>query len=40
VKKLFLVHGEYETQKDWAEKLVNAGFLNIEIPSKGDEFIL
>jgi metallo-beta-lactamase family protein len=40
VRKLFLVHGEYDTQKDWAEKLINAGFLNIEIPSRGDEFIL
>lgn len=40
VRKLFLVHGEYETQKSWAEKLVNAGFLNIEIPNKGEEFIL
>lgn len=40
VKKMFLVHGEYDTQKDWADKLVNAGFLNIEIPKKGEEFIL
>lgn len=40
VKKMFLVHGEYETQKDWAEKLVNKGFLNIEIPNKGEEFII
>ncbi len=40
VKKLFLVHGEYDTQKEWAEKLVNKGFLNIEIPNKGEEFTI
>lgn len=38
IRKMFLVHGEYETQKSWAEKLVNAGFLNIEIPEKGESF--
>ena len=40
VRKCFLVHGEYETQKAWAEKLTNVGYLNIEIPTKGEEFIL
>ena len=39
-KKLFLVHGEIETQKDWADKLSQAGFLNIAIPEKGETFIL
>jgi metallo-beta-lactamase family protein len=39
-KKLFLVHGEIETQKDWADKLLQAGFLNIVIPEKGETFIL
>ncbi len=32
VKKLFLVHGEYEVQVDWREKLLKFGFKNIEIP--------
>lgn len=32
VKKLFLVHGEYDVQIEWAEKLKEAGFSNIEIP--------
>jgi len=40
VKKLFLVHGEYNTQLAWAEKLKFAGFNHIEIPIKGEEFIL
>jgi metallo-beta-lactamase family protein len=40
VRKLFLVHGEYETQKEWAEKLIQQGFLNIEIPEKGESFEL
>lgn len=40
VRKMFLVHGEYETQKDWAEKLIQKGFVNIEIPNKGEEFNL
>lgn len=40
VKKVYLVHGEYETQKDWAQKLIDKGFLNIEIPNKGEEFVL
>lgn len=40
VKKVFLVHGEIETQTNWAQKLVAAGFRNIEIPTKGEEFII
>ena len=32
VKKLFLVHGEYETQQMFAEKLKEKGFKDIEIP--------
>lgn len=31
-KKIFLVHGEYDTQKNFKEKLIAAGFKNIEIP--------
>jgi metallo-beta-lactamase family protein len=35
VKQLFLVHGEYDVQVDWREKLVAAGFRHVEIPEKG-----
>ena len=35
VKKVLLVHGEYEAQKAFAEQLRAAGFSNIEIPEKG-----
>lgn len=31
IKKLFLVHGEYDVQRDFAEKLVQKGF-EVEIP--------
>jgi metallo-beta-lactamase family protein len=36
--KLYLVHGEYETQKKYSATLTEAGFKNIEIPAKGQEF--
>jgi metallo-beta-lactamase family protein len=32
VKKIFLVHGEYETQQKFTEHLKEKGFENIEIP--------
>jgi len=32
VKKMFLVHGDVETQTEWRLKLMNQGFKNIEIP--------
>ena len=35
VRKLILVHGEYETQINYQEKLAAEGFLNIVIPEKG-----
>lgn len=37
-KKVFLVHGEIDTQKDWANKLIEKGFINIVIPEKGESF--
>jgi len=40
VQKLFLVHGEYEVQLNYAEELKKAGFTNIAIPSPKQEFIL
>ncbi|HLN19658.1 MAG TPA: MBL fold metallo-hydrolase [Bacteroidales bacterium] len=38
VSKTFIVHGEYETQKKYAERLLNEGFGNVEIPLKGQEY--
>lgn len=38
VRKIFLVHGEYETQLKWEERLNNAGFKHTFIPEKGEEF--
>jgi len=36
VQQVFLVHGEYETQVHYKEKLLDAGFKNISIPEHGD----
>ena len=36
LKKMFLVHGEYDTQQAWREYLLENDFKNIEIPAKGD----
>jgi len=38
VQKLFLVHGEYETQVKYSSRLQEAGFSNIQIPSPKQEF--
>ncbi|MGA1977256.1 MAG: MBL fold metallo-hydrolase [Bacteroidales bacterium] len=38
LEKTFIVHGEYETQKKYVTELQKAGFRNIEIPAKGQEF--
>jgi metallo-beta-lactamase family protein len=32
VENLFLVHGEYEVQEDFKERLIHKGFRNVEIP--------
>ncbi|KAB7731890.1 MBL fold metallo-hydrolase [Rudanella paleaurantiibacter] len=32
VKKVFLVHGDYDEQQIWKEKLQDAGFQHVEIP--------
>lgn len=40
VKKLFLVHGEYEVQSIFKEKLQAAGFKNVEIPERHQEYDL
>ncbi|HVN57491.1 MAG TPA: MBL fold metallo-hydrolase [Bacteroidales bacterium] len=40
VEQTFIVHGEYETQKKYAERMKDAGFRNVEIPSSGSEYTL
>jgi metallo-beta-lactamase family protein len=40
LSKIFIVHGEYETQKKYVSTLLTKGFKNIEIPAKGQEFEL
>jgi metallo-beta-lactamase family protein len=34
VKRLFLVHGEYEVQQRFAQKLIDVGFKNVAIPEQ------
>lgn len=34
VKRLFLVHGEYDVQQDFKKRLVRKGFLDVEIPER------
>jgi metallo-beta-lactamase family protein len=34
VKKIFLVHGEYEVQQDFKNRLVKKGFTDVEIPEQ------
>ncbi len=34
VKKLFLVHGEYDVQLDFKNRLIGKGFLDVEIPER------
>ena len=36
VKQVFLVHGEYDVQLNYKEKLLDAGFRHISIPSQDD----
>jgi metallo-beta-lactamase family protein len=40
VKKIFLVHGEYDVQQNFVEKIQARGYRNIEIPERHQEFIL
>jgi metallo-beta-lactamase family protein len=37
VKKLFLVHGEYDEQLKFKERLLKKGFLDVEIPERHSE---
>jgi metallo-beta-lactamase family protein len=32
VKKLFIVHGEYEVQQAFRDRLIRKGFADVEIP--------
>ena len=38
IKEMFLVHGEYEVQVDWKEKLLDKGFRKITIPELHSTF--
>jgi metallo-beta-lactamase family protein len=40
VKRLFLVHGEYDTQFSFRERLERKGFTDIEIPDLHQELEL
>lgn len=40
LKKVFIVHGEIETQKIYKDKLLVEGFKNIEIPARSESFEL
>jgi len=40
VKKVFLVHGEYESQETYKKTLTEQGFKSIEIPKAGESFTL
>lgn len=37
VKKLFLVHGDYDVQLDFKNRLISKGFLDVEIPVRHSE---
>ncbi len=37
VKKLFLVHGDYDVQQDFRNRLIRKGFLDVEIPARHTE---
>jgi metallo-beta-lactamase family protein len=38
VKKLFIVHGEYDVQQVFQSRLIKKGFADVEIPEKGETF--
>lgn len=40
VEKLFLVHGEYDVQNNFKNKLIKAGFDFVEIPKMHQEFFI
>jgi len=40
LKSIFLVHGEYDTQKKFKKYLTQKGFKNVNIPDLGEEIEL
>jgi metallo-beta-lactamase family protein len=40
VKKVFLVHGEFDVQQNFRDKVLNKGFPIVEIPERHQEFLL
>lgn len=40
VRRVFLVHGDYETQRFYKDQMETAGFSNIEIPEPMSEFTI
>jgi metallo-beta-lactamase family protein len=38
VRTVFLVHGEYEVQKNYRQKLLEKGYRTVIIPAFGEEF--
>ena len=40
LKRIFLVHGEYQSMQDFAETLQQEGFSNIELPEYGQSYDL
>lgn len=40
VKKVFIIHGEYEVQQHFKEKILAKGFADVEIPEVHQEYIL
>jgi metallo-beta-lactamase family protein len=40
VKKVFLVHGEYDVQQRFRDKLIKKGFSTVEIPERHQEIEL
>ncbi|HEY0732708.1 MAG TPA: MBL fold metallo-hydrolase [Chitinophagaceae bacterium] len=37
VQKLFLVHGEFDVQSDFKDRLIKKGFMDVEIPERHQE---
>ncbi len=37
VEKLFIVHGEYEVQREFKKRLIKKGFLEVEVPELHSE---
>ena len=40
LKKIFLVHGEYQSMQDFAGTLTEKGYSNVELPDYGQSYEL